>query len=158
MGKFSFTKQYGYFGSGKYVFSILCIYKLLLETIICQNLFLFLEPAVLEQVLIAAVDCSKMGIARQCAKELHKEFPNSYRVRILESMIYEAVENYTKALQILNGIVKLDVTNSAARKRKISIYKSIGKNTEAIKELTEYLKTYVLKFHYNIVTGLIVDD
>lgn len=107
----------------------------------------FLEATILEQVSIAAVDCSKMTIAKKCVKELHKEFPKSCRVRILESMIYEAEENYTKALQVLNDVIKQDITNSAARKRKVAIYKSLGRNPEAIKELTEYLKTYVLKYN-----------
>lgn len=95
----------------------------------------------MEQVLIAGVDCSKLNIAEKCVKELHKEFPNSCRVKILESMIYEADENYNKAIQILNEVIKQDITNSAARKRKVAIYKSLGTISDAIKELTEYLKT-----------------
>lgn len=58
-------------------------------------------------------------------------------------MVYEADENYPKALQILNDIIKQDNTNSSAKKRKIAIFKALGKYTEAIKELTEYLKKYV---------------
>lgn len=64
-------------------------------------------------------------------------------------MVYEADENYPKALQILNDIIKQDNTNSAAKKRKIAIFKTLGRYTEAIKELTEYLKTYV--FNYYII-------
>lgn len=94
----------------------------------------------MEQILIAAVDCSKPNIAEKCVKELYKEFPSSCRVKILESMIHENEENYNKALQILNDVVKHDITNSAARKRKVAIYKSLGRNSEAIKELTDYLK------------------
>lgn len=94
----------------------------------------------MEQILIAAVDCSKLNVAEKCIRELYKEFPNSCRVKILESMIHEADENYNKALQILNDVIKQDVTNSAARKRKVAIYKSLGRNSEAIKEITDYLK------------------
>ncbi|CAH1958243.1 unnamed protein product [Acanthoscelides obtectus] len=97
---------------------------------------------VLEQICIAALDCFKLGIAEQCIRELYDEFPNSTRVRILESMLYEADENYKSALQILNDIIKQDVNNSSARKRKVAIYKSLGKNAEAIKELTDYLKIF----------------
>ncbi|CAH1958244.1 unnamed protein product [Acanthoscelides obtectus] len=57
-------------------------------------------------------------------------------------MLYEADENYKSALQILNDIIKQDVNNSSARKRKVAIYKSLGKNAEAIKELTDYLKIF----------------
>lgn len=92
---------------------------------------------------MASADCFRLNIAQRCIQELYKDFPNSSRVRILESMVYEADENYPKALQILNDIIKQDNTNSAAKKRKIAIFKALGRYAEAIKELTEYLKTYV---------------
>ncbi|XP_018569432.1 ER membrane protein complex subunit 2-like [Anoplophora glabripennis] len=98
---------------------------------------------VLEQVSIAAADSFRLNIAQRCIQELYKDFPNSSRVRILESMVYEADENYPKALQILNDIIKQDNTNSAAKKRRIAIFKALGRYTEAIKELTEYLKTFM---------------
>ncbi|CAH1183256.1 unnamed protein product [Phaedon cochleariae] len=98
---------------------------------------------ILEQVCIAAIDCYQLKIAEKCIHELYKEFPNSSRIRILESMYHEADENFNRALQILNDIVKKDITNSAARKRKIAICKALGRNTEAIKELVEYLKIFM---------------
>ncbi|KAJ8942242.1 hypothetical protein NQ318_003089 [Aromia moschata] len=82
---------------------------------------------VLEQVCIAAVDCFRLNIAQRCVQELYKDFPSSSRVRILESMVYEAdenVENYNKTLQILNDIISQDSTNSAAKKEK-------NRNTES---------------------------
>lgn len=81
-----------------------------------------------------------MNIAERCIQELYKEFPVSCRVRILESMFHEGEENYGRSLQILNDIIKQDPTNSSAKKRKIAICKSLGKISEAIRELTEYLK------------------
>ncbi|KAJ8922002.1 hypothetical protein NQ315_008640 [Exocentrus adspersus] len=98
---------------------------------------------VLEQVCIAAADTFRLNIAQRCIQELYRDFPNSSRVRVLESMVYEADENYPKALQILNDIIKHDNTNSAAKKRKIAIFKALGRYPEAIKELTEYLKTFM---------------
>ncbi|KAJ8974647.1 hypothetical protein NQ317_019883 [Molorchus minor] len=98
---------------------------------------------VLEQVCIAAVDTFRLNIAQRCIQELYKDFPNSSRVKILESMVYEADENYNKALHVLNDIIKQDCTNSAAKKRKIAILKALELNTEAVKELTEYLKTFM---------------
>lgn len=56
-------------------------------------------------------------------------------------MFYEAQEKYEDALTILEDIIKIDETNSGAKKRKIAILKAQGKTVEAIKELTEYLKT-----------------
>lgn len=55
-------------------------------------------------------------------------------------MCYEANENYDKALKILNDIIKADPTNSAARKRKVAVFKAQNKIPEAIKELVDYLK------------------
>lgn len=98
------------------------------------------ECNVLEQIAIAAIDCHRLNVAEKCIHELYKEFPVSCRVRILESMYHEAEENYNRALQILNDVIKQDSTNSSAKKRKIAICKTLGKTTEAIKELTEYLK------------------
>lgn len=94
----------------------------------------------MEQIAIAAIDCHSLNAAEKCIQELYKEFPISCRVRILESMYHEAEENYNRALQILNDIIKQDSTNSSAKKRKIAILKTLGKITEAIRELTEYLK------------------
>lgn len=49
-------------------------------------------------------------------------------------------QDFNVALDTLESIIKADQTNSAARKRKVAILKAQGKPTEAIKELTEYLK------------------
>ena len=48
-----------------------------------------------------------------------------------------------------DAILRKDETNTVVRKRKIAILKSLGKTTEAIKELVEYLKKYGL---WNFVT------
>lgn len=39
----------------------------------------------------------------------------------------------------LDAMIERDPTNSVPYKRKVSILKSMGRTTEAIKELTEYL-------------------
>lgn len=59
-------------------------------------------------------------------------------------MIFEADEKYEDALKILDSIIKADPTNSAARKRKVAVFKAQGKSTEAIKELVDYLKLSVV--------------
>ena len=53
---------------------------------------------------------------------------------------------YSDALDILESIIEKDETNAAPRKRKVTIYKSQGLISEAIKELTDYLKLYVITF------------
>uniref|UniRef100_A0A3Q1GH99 ER membrane protein complex subunit 2 n=1 Tax=Acanthochromis polyacanthus TaxID=80966 RepID=A0A3Q1GH99_9TELE len=74
-----------------------------------------------EQVMIAALDCSRDDLALTCLQELRKQFPDSHRVKRLTGMRLEALE----------------------RKRKISILKAQGKSTEAIRELNEYLEQFV---------------
>ncbi|KAL1465453.1 hypothetical protein WDU94_005026 [Cyamophila willieti] len=97
----------------------------------------------LEQVSIAALDCNRIDVAASCIHTLIKEFPNSLRVRSLIVMKLEAQERYDEALDHLDTIIKLDESNTTARKRKICILKAKNKIPEAIKELTEYLKKFM---------------
>lgn len=103
----------------------------------------FSEHLILEQVCIAALDCYELNIAKTCIRELKEDFPNSLRVKKLDSMYYEAIEDYEKALEKLNEIIAEDKTFSGAKKRRVAIYKAQGKTLDAIKELTDYLNMYV---------------
>uniref|UniRef100_A0A665VK58 ER membrane protein complex subunit 2 n=1 Tax=Echeneis naucrates TaxID=173247 RepID=A0A665VK58_ECHNA len=93
-----------------------------------------------EQVMIAALDCSRDDLALTCLQELRKQFPDSHRVKRLSGMRLEALERYDEANKHYDAILQDDPTNTAARKRKISILKAQGKSTEAIRELNEYLE------------------
>ncbi|XP_066572058.1 ER membrane protein complex subunit 2 isoform X2 [Amia ocellicauda] len=96
-----------------------------------------------EQVMIAALDCSRDDLALRCLHELRKQFPGSHRVKRLAGMRLEALERYDEACKLYDAILQDDPTNTAARKRKIAILKAQGKSTEAIKELNEYLEQFV---------------
>ncbi|XP_061772385.1 ER membrane protein complex subunit 2 isoform X2 [Nerophis ophidion] len=96
-----------------------------------------------EQVMIAALDCSRDDLALTCLQELRKQFPDSHRVKRLSGMRLEALERYDEANKHYDAILQDDPTNTAARKRKISILKAQGKSTEAIRELNEYLEQFV---------------
>uniref|UniRef100_A0A8C2ZPR0 ER membrane protein complex subunit 2 n=1 Tax=Cyclopterus lumpus TaxID=8103 RepID=A0A8C2ZPR0_CYCLU len=96
-----------------------------------------------EQVMIAALDCSRDDLALTCLQELRKQFPDSHRVKRLSGMRLEALERYDEANKHYEAILQDDPTNTAARKRKISILKAQGKNAEAIRELNEYLEQFV---------------
>uniref|UniRef100_G3NP30 ER membrane protein complex subunit 2 n=1 Tax=Gasterosteus aculeatus aculeatus TaxID=481459 RepID=G3NP30_GASAC len=95
-----------------------------------------------EQVMIAALDCSRDDLALTCLQELRKQFPDSHRVKRLSGMRLEALERYDEANKHYDAILQDDPTNTAARKRKISILKAQGKSAEAIRELNEYLEHY----------------
>uniref|UniRef100_A0A8C6KHB3 ER membrane protein complex subunit 2 n=1 Tax=Nothobranchius furzeri TaxID=105023 RepID=A0A8C6KHB3_NOTFU len=97
-----------------------------------------------EQVMIAALDCSRDDLALTCLQELRKQFPDSHRVKRLTGMRLEALERYDEANKHYDAILEDDPTNTAARKRKISILKAQGKNGEAIRELNEYLEHIAL--------------
>uniref|UniRef100_A0A8C7XF45 ER membrane protein complex subunit 2 n=1 Tax=Oryzias sinensis TaxID=183150 RepID=A0A8C7XF45_9TELE len=101
-----------------------------------------------EQVMIAALDCSRDDLALTCLQELRKQFPDSHRVKRLAGMRLEALERYEEANKHYDAILQDDPTNTAARKRKIAILKAQGKSTEAIRELNEYLE------HLHLVTFL----
>lgn len=109
---------------------------------------------VLEQVIIAALDCNRIKIAEQCTRKLSIEFPGSLRVQKFKAMRLEAMELYDEALDVLNAIIAQDETNAAPRKRKIAIYKAKGKNAEAIRELCDYTKLYVQK-ESNFISDLL---
>ncbi|XP_046396800.1 ER membrane protein complex subunit 2-like [Ischnura elegans] len=98
---------------------------------------------VYEQVCLAALDTNRMDIADQCLLALKKEFSGSLRVRKLQAMKLEAMERYDEALEILDNIIRRDETNAAPRKRRVAILKARGRISEAIKELTEYLKKFM---------------
>lgn len=95
---------------------------------------------VLEQVIIAALDCNRIEVAEKCISILSKEFPGSLRVQKFKAMRLEALELYDEAVDALNTIISADETNAAPRKRKIAILKARGKTADAIKELCDYLK------------------
>ncbi|KAB0802462.1 hypothetical protein PPYR_04648 [Photinus pyralis] len=99
--------------------------------------------SVLEQVCLAALDCYQIPTVDYCIKQLSNEFPSSLRVKKYYAMRLEAQECYDDALTVLDSLIKKDETNNAPRKRKISILRAQGKNVEAIKELTEYLKIFM---------------
>lgn len=119
---------------------------------------------VLEQVFIAALDCGLIKLAEDCFRILISEFPESLRVMKLKSMLLEALvriggcelceilfwwilltfqERYDDALDVLETIIKKDETNAAARKRRVAIFKAKGQISEAIKELSDYLKRFM---------------
>ncbi|XP_034619380.1 ER membrane protein complex subunit 2 isoform X1 [Trachemys scripta elegans] len=121
-----------------------------------------------EQVMLAALDCSRDDLASFCLQELRRQFPGSHRVKRLTGMRFEYMERYDDAIQLYDRILQEDSTNTshhagcsssvsqlldkvenyhdmvkATRKRKIAIRKAQGKNVEAIRELNEYLEQFV---------------
>jgi len=100
---------------------------------------------VLEQVVVAGFDTHRIDIVDACLKELSTMFDHisSLRMRRLQAMKMEMLEEYEVAMDILNSIIEEDDSNSQARKRKIAILKAQGENQKAISELVKYLKDFM---------------
>ncbi|XP_049548674.1 ER membrane protein complex subunit 2-like [Anopheles darlingi] len=98
---------------------------------------------VLEQVIIAALDCNRIETAEHCVSVLSAEFPGSLRIQKYRSMLLEALGRYDDALDELESIIRKDETNAAPRKRKVAILKTQGRTAEAIKELCDYMKIFM---------------
>ncbi|EMP30678.1 Tetratricopeptide repeat protein 35 [Chelonia mydas] len=67
-----------------------------------------------EQVMIAALDCSRDDLALFCLQELRRQFPGSHRVKRLTGMRFEYMERYDDALQLYDRILQEDSTNTEA--------------------------------------------
>ncbi|XP_053694785.1 ER membrane protein complex subunit 2-like [Sabethes cyaneus] len=98
---------------------------------------------VLEQVMIAALDCNRIETAEDCIRVLTVEFPGSLRIQKYKAMVLEALERYDDALDVLDIIIKMDETNAAPRKRKVAIFKAQGRTADAIRELCDYMKRFM---------------
>jgi len=99
---------------------------------------------VLEQVATAGMDTNRSDVVAECLSKLISAFGyESIRVRRLVAMKMESEDNWDEALEILDGIIEEDEANSAARKRKIAIYKAQGDNGKTIQELNRYLKVFM---------------
>jgi len=99
---------------------------------------------VLEQIATAGMDTNRVDIVTECLGKLIAEFGyESIRVRRLVAMKMESEDNWDEALEILDGIIEEDEANSAARKRKIAIYKAQGDPSKTIQELNRYLRVFM---------------
>ncbi|KAM3718806.1 ER membrane protein complex subunit [Dirofilaria immitis] len=96
-----------------------------------------------EQVYIAALDSARTDIVMECIQALQEKFPRSNRVLKLQAMRLEALKRYDSATHLYEQLIESDPTNMSYRKRKIAILKAQGNRQEAIRELNEYLKTFI---------------
>ncbi|KAK6103615.1 Tetratricopeptide repeat family protein [Brugia pahangi] len=98
---------------------------------------------VYEQVCIAALDLGRTDLVMGCIHALQEKFPRSNRVLKLQAMRLEALKRYDSATHLYEQLIESDPTNMSYRKRKIAILKAQGNRQEAIRELNEYLKTFI---------------
>lgn len=96
--------------------------------------------AVLEQVLVAALDCNDLDSAERCLAQLRGKFSaSSHRVLRLEGMLAEAKGDYQEAVDIYEDLLRANSCSKAPRRRLIAICKAQGKKEEAMQRLHDYL-------------------
>lgn len=98
---------------------------------------------VYEQVCVAALDSARLDLAFECIRAIDKQFPNSHRALRLHAMRYEALEQYKNAEDLYDKLIEYDPTNNQFRKRKVAIQLAKGDRLEAIRQLNDYLKTFI---------------
>jgi len=98
---------------------------------------------VYEQVLIAALDCGRIGLAQQYLTKLNNQFKNSARVQRLRGMIMEAEGKLKEADQLYRQLVENDPTDSLSMKRQIAVQKSMGNLENACTMLDTYLTIWM---------------
>lgn len=109
-----------------------------------QKLSIEEKWTVIEQFCMAAIDLHDSKIYSACLDRLKNQFPGSNRVRLLDIMAtHEISGNYDEAIRNYNEMIEDDEANTGARKRKIAILISQKRNSEAIKELCDYLKKFM---------------
>jgi len=98
---------------------------------------------ILEQVCIAALDCSEFKLSAECISKLSHQFPESIRVKRLIGMQHEAKGECHKALILYNKILAIEPADVLTMKRKISIHVETGQPKKAISLLNEYLTVFM---------------
>uniref|UniRef100_A0AC35TXT0 ER membrane protein complex subunit 2 n=1 Tax=Rhabditophanes sp. KR3021 TaxID=114890 RepID=A0AC35TXT0_9BILA len=99
---------------------------------------------ILEQVCVAALDCSRQDVAVLCIQQLSEKFKGSNRVRRLQAMQLESLGKWQEAQKMYEILrVEDDKNTPLYEKRLIAIAKSKGNTEEAISLIGEHLKTYL---------------
>eukprot|EP00164_Ancoracysta_twista_P005263 GFYU01007204.1.p1 GENE.GFYU01007204.1~~GFYU01007204.1.p1 ORF type:complete len:294 (-),score=83.71 GFYU01007204.1:24-905(-) len=99
---------------------------------------------VLEQTFLADLDCGNVDEAQMLFAELHRQFPDSTRVKKLLGMQYEAKGDFEGADEIYQEILEDDKANLVVMKRRIAILKELGQTGKAIDQLNAYLKNFMM--------------
>lgn len=97
---------------------------------------------VYEQVFLAAAELHVESWRDYCLEQLKKKFPSSIRVKRLEGIQLESMEQWEKAKNLYKGILKDKPEDTVCSKRIMAITKQHGTRTEAVDEMVKYLDTF----------------
>ncbi|KAF0911571.1 hypothetical protein E2562_011196 [Oryza meyeriana var. granulata] len=98
------------------------------------------EWTLYEQVAVAAMDCQRLDVAKDCVGVLSKQFPGSMRVGRLEALLFEAKGEWADAERSYALILENNPFDQIVHKRKIAIAKAQGDMALAVEYLNKYLE------------------
>ncbi|KAL5199724.1 hypothetical protein ABZP36_020927 [Zizania latifolia] len=96
-----------------------------------------------EQVAVAAMDCQRLDVAKDCIGVLSKKFPGSARVGRLEALLFEAKGEWADAERAYALILENNPFDQIVHKRKIAIAKAQGDMSLAVEYLNKYLELFM---------------
>ncbi|KAG0453195.1 hypothetical protein HPP92_025859 [Vanilla planifolia] len=101
------------------------------------------EWTLYEQVAIAAMDCQKIDVAKECVAALSQKFPGSLRVSRLEGMLLEAKGEWADAEKAYTCLLEENPLDQVIHKRKVAMAKAQGNPSAAVEYLNKYLSTFM---------------
>ncbi|ERN01558.1 hypothetical protein AMTRI_Chr03g55220 [Amborella trichopoda] len=101
------------------------------------------EWTLYEQVAIAAMDCHKLDIAKDCVQTLSKRFPGSTRIGKLEGMWLEAKGSWAEAEKAYSRLLEDNPLDPIIHKRRVAVAKAQGNVSGAIELLNKYLEVFM---------------
>lgn len=96
---------------------------------------------IIEQVLMAALDCHQSKIISKCYNILLKTFGRTSRVLKYEGATKEMLGEYVDAISFYGNSYL--PSNPIPKKRSVAMFKAKGCIPQAIKELVDYLKLFI---------------
>ncbi|WVZ61256.1 hypothetical protein U9M48_011160 [Paspalum notatum var. saurae] len=96
-----------------------------------------------EQVAVAAMDCQRLDVAKDCIGVLSKQFPGSTRVARLEALLFEAKGEWAEAERAYAQILESNPFDQIVHKRKIAIAKAQGDMSLVVDYLNKYLELFM---------------
>lgn len=101
------------------------------------------EWTLYEQVAVAAMDCQRLDVAKDCVKVLQKKFPDSRRVGKLEAMLLEARESWDEAEKAYSSLLEENPLDQVIHKRRVAMAKAQGNIPRSIEWLNKYLEIFM---------------
>ncbi|WVQ85954.1 hypothetical protein IAT38_008122 [Cryptococcus sp. DSM 104549] len=100
------------------------------------------EWAVREQLAIAGLDLGQVRLAIEQINALHRKFPDSPRVKILDGLLLEAKGENPRAKLLYEALLTEDETNVSAHQRLIALSLSTPGSPGTIPNILSYLDIF----------------